>query len=63
MAVSRAEVDAAPEVTSEQIMTALGSNDAIIRTNADAIRVAEHVRAEVFKVGGTVYIPYDTKLD
>lgn len=62
MAVSRSEMDRAPEVSGDQIHVALGGNEAIIRTNAEAMAVAEHVKAQVFRVGSTIYVPFDTKI-
>lgn len=50
------------DVTIDQVMAALDGS-VVIRGNDDAMKVARHVGAEVFKVGQATYAPFTTKLD
>ena len=61
MAISRAQIEAAPDVSHKVVTEVLGKP--VIHTNAEAMLIAEHVKSTVFKVGERVYVTDDTKLE
>lgn len=63
MSIARADIDSAPEVSSTEIRKALGPENPIIHTNDEAMRVADYVGVEVFRVGAIVFAPFDTKIN